>query len=178
MDGRALTVNVAKPREERTGGAVAVVVNTAAAVAVMAAVAVATNCPQGFQGGVRVNRTSPLRFLSAFSWPDGGGRAPSQTGYLPDSRMREQHIEVEGCVTTVLPGTMFVSNWTTNIWCSPPSAAKCASGGSASPSETASRWRCPPTIWTRRASSGGFDSTAVRFLAALRMVSVRLGRPE
>jgi translation initiation factor IF-1 len=52
----------------------------------------ATDQPQGFHGGVRVNRT-PLFF-----------------DFVPIadlSPMKEQHIEVEGCVTTVLPGTMF-----------------------------------------------------------------------
>ncbi len=63
LGGRALTVNVAKPREERPAAA-AVVVNTAAA----AAVAIVTNPPQDFRGGVRVNRT-PLLFWISFPLP-------------------------------------------------------------------------------------------------------------
>jgi translation initiation factor IF-1 len=47
-----------------------------------------------FHGGVRVNRTPPFLFfesiLSAMSQPT-----------------KEEHIEVEGRVQTVLPGTMF-----------------------------------------------------------------------
>jgi len=56
------------------------------------AVATATNQPQGFHGGVRVNRT-PLFFDFILN--------------ADLSAMKEEHIEVEGCVTTVLPGTMF-----------------------------------------------------------------------
>jgi len=64
-------------------------------VAVAAVVAAVTNS-SGFQGGVRVNRIPPFLFflfhptLSAMSQPT-----------------KEEHIEVEGRVTTVLPGTMF-----------------------------------------------------------------------
>jgi len=73
-------------------------VNTAAAAAVtvVAAAAVAAVTKSlGFQGGVRVNRTPPFLFsfhllLSAMIQPS-----------------KEEHIEVEGRVTTVLPGTMF-----------------------------------------------------------------------
>jgi translation initiation factor IF-1 len=82
----------------------AVVVNTAAAAVVTvavvaAAVAVVTNS-SGFQGGVRVNRTPPFLFGSVLL-PDGGSSIVSV------SFMKEEHIQVEGCVQTVLPGTMF-----------------------------------------------------------------------
>jgi translation initiation factor IF-1 len=79
--------------------AAAVVVNTAAAAAVTAAAAAAVAAVTDslvFQGGVRVNRIPPFSFflfhppLSAMSQPT-----------------KEEHIEVEGRVTTVLPGTMF-----------------------------------------------------------------------
>ena len=62
IDGRALTVNVAKPREERRRPADAV--NSAAAVAVIVAAAIAavTDRRNPFQGGVRVNRTPPFLF--------------------------------------------------------------------------------------------------------------------
>jgi translation initiation factor IF-1 len=51
----------------------------------VADVAIAINRRITFHGGVRVNRTPPFLF----------------------SPMKEEHIEVEGSVTTVLPGTMF-----------------------------------------------------------------------
>ena len=57
LDGRALTVNIARPREERPAAAAAVVVNTAAAAA---AVVIAIDPADGFHGGVR--RTG-LRFF-------------------------------------------------------------------------------------------------------------------
>ncbi len=47
-------------------------------------VAIATNRQTKLQGGVRVNRAPPLCFL-----------------------VKEQPIEIEGSVKTVLPGTMF-----------------------------------------------------------------------
>ena len=56
MDGRALTVNIARPREERSGAAAVVVVN-------IAAVAIATNPAQGFHGGVWLIRTPPFLLL-------------------------------------------------------------------------------------------------------------------
>jgi translation initiation factor IF-1 len=65
-------------------------------VAVAAAAVAAVTNSSVFQGGVRVNRTPPFSFLlfhpnlSAMSQPT-----------------KEEHIEVEGRVTTVLPGTMF-----------------------------------------------------------------------
>ena len=70
MDGRALTVNVAKPREERPAAAVAaVVVNTAAAA--VAAVAAATK-PFGIsRRGSAVNRAPPF-CLAIPSLPVGG----------------------------------------------------------------------------------------------------------
>src|ERR1035437_1623190 len=36
-----------------------------------------------------------------------GSRRESRTGSAPRQPMKEEHIEVEGRVTTVLPGTMF-----------------------------------------------------------------------
>ena len=60
MDGRALTVNVAKPREERTAAAAAAVVaNTAVAVVI------ATNPNKDFPGGARVNRAPLFAFWVA-----------------------------------------------------------------------------------------------------------------
>jgi len=55
--------------------------------AVAAAAAGADTDPQrqSIHGGVRVNRAPPLFFLL----------------------MKEDHIEVEGCVKVILPGTMF-----------------------------------------------------------------------
>ena len=72
MDGRALTVNVAKPREERARAAAvaAVVVNTAVAVAA-AAVAVATK-PHSVISGRGSGRTGPRLFC--FRWPVHGRR--------------------------------------------------------------------------------------------------------
>jgi translation initiation factor IF-1 len=67
-------------------------VNTAAAA--VAAVAIATNPAQaGIYGGVRVNRAPPFLFYDR--------------PFVMSISTKEEHIEVEGCVTTVLPGTMF-----------------------------------------------------------------------
>jgi translation initiation factor IF-1 len=44
--------------------------------------------------------------LAAFCFPVGRLSHSQQTGFK-ESAMKEEHIEVEGRVTTVLPGTMF-----------------------------------------------------------------------
>ena len=98
LDGRALTVNIARPREERPAAAVAVVVVNTAAAAVVAAADIAA--AGNFAAAVRLNRTRQL-----FS-----GRGSASAGLrrlCMGLRMKEEHIEVEGRVTTVLPGTMF-----------------------------------------------------------------------
>jgi translation initiation factor IF-1 len=67
------------------------VVAANSAVAAAVAVANATNPFRIFHGGVRVNRTPPfIFFVLCMSAP-----------------VKEEHIEVEGRVQTVLPGTMF-----------------------------------------------------------------------
>jgi translation initiation factor IF-1 len=68
-------------------------------VAVAAAVVAVTNSSE-FHGGVRVNRTPPFSSVSVLP-PDGASPIVSV------SFMKEEHIQVEGCVQTVLPGTMF-----------------------------------------------------------------------
>jgi translation initiation factor IF-1 len=90
-----------------------VVVNTAAAVvAVVATVAVAAGAvaavtkPLAISGGVRVTRT-PL-FLSRSIWfADRQDVLLYHRPALLNQSMKEEHIEVEGRVTLVLPGTMF-----------------------------------------------------------------------
>ncbi len=80
--------------------------NTAAAAVVMAAAVAAVTNSLGLQGGVRVNRTPPLLFGCvpfAILWDAACLHGP---GYFRQF-MKEEHIEVEGRVTTVLPGTMF-----------------------------------------------------------------------
>jgi translation initiation factor IF-1 len=80
-----------------------VVVNTAAA----AAVAVATNPSRIFRAGFGANRTSPFSLSrSAFACPSAAA-FPSRQVAVICQPMKEEHIEVEGRVMTVLPGTMF-----------------------------------------------------------------------
>ena len=82
IDGRALTVNVARPREERPPGGGGRRVNTVAA-----AGGVAIDPPQGFLGGVRVNRASPFCFRAASCLPVRGmplpiaGRLSTESAY-------------------------------------------------------------------------------------------------
>lgn len=56
--------------------------------------------------GFGLNRTPPFRLATPGGLPLNGALIPISTVFvcLP---MKEEHIEVEGRVTTVLPGTMF-----------------------------------------------------------------------
>jgi len=92
----------------------AVVVNTAAAVvavvatvavAVVAAVAAVTK-PLAISGGVRVTRT-PLFLSRSIRFADRQDVRLYHRPVLLNQSMKEEHIEVEGRVTLVLPGTMF-----------------------------------------------------------------------
>jgi translation initiation factor IF-1 len=74
-------------------------------VAVVAAAVAAVTNSSGFQGGVRVNRTPPFLFFCVLLLSGGRPFLPG-LGYFRQF-MKEEHIEVEGRVTTVLPGTMF-----------------------------------------------------------------------
>jgi translation initiation factor IF-1 len=89
-------------------------VNTAAAAAadtaaVAAAVVVATK-PFGFHGGVRLETEPRFSFGGCPVRSPANGCRTVHT-FLQKSfahqPMKEEHIEVEGRVTTVLPGTMF-----------------------------------------------------------------------
>ena len=68
--------------------------------------------------------------------------------------MSEQHIEVTGRVQTVLAGTMFRDELDNKHMVLATISGKCESAGSESPQATGSKWKCLPTIWTKRASSG------------------------
>jgi translation initiation factor IF-1 len=71
----------------------------------VAAAVVAVTNSSGFHGGVRVNRTPPFLFFCVLLLSTGCGCRPG-LGFFRQF-MKEEHIEVEGRVTTVLPGTMF-----------------------------------------------------------------------
>jgi len=48
-----------------------------------------------------------LFYLAGFGLPAGGSSLVRASSVVSVSFMKEEHIQVEGCVTTVLPGTMF-----------------------------------------------------------------------
>jgi translation initiation factor IF-1 len=76
--------------------------------AAVAAAAVATVTNRNFPclfGGVRL--TGPRFFLAVSGRSAVGLDGWQPTGASADRCMKEEHIEVEGCVQTVLPGTMF-----------------------------------------------------------------------
>jgi len=81
-----------------------VVVGTAVAVA--AAVAVVTKSVEDFGRGSD-NPDSAIFCLAPSGLPAGGDVMLFHRPALPQQPMKEEHIEVEGRVTTVLPGTMF-----------------------------------------------------------------------
>ena len=90
---------MAKPREERApgsgGGGRREYGGSGGGYGRPAAIAAATNS-SGFPGGVRVNRTPPFVNFSV------------RGSYIVLVHfMKEEHIQVEGRVKTVLPGTMF-----------------------------------------------------------------------
>jgi len=69
--------------------------------------------------------------------------------------MKETPVEVEGVIHTVLPGTMFRVQLDNQHLVLATISGKIRKRWVDLPWATASKWKCLPAIWTKRASFGG-----------------------